>query len=80
MVKIALLFGYSLMSNSYVNLQKCPFFFFPFLLLFLLHFPVIASSGIDYDIKLWSPLAEENQFDEDVAHMVRLSKYYKMTC
>ncbi|CAG5115056.1 unnamed protein product [Candidula unifasciata] len=32
--------------------------------------PVIASSGIDYDIKIWSPLEEESQFDEDKAEMI----------
>ncbi|BFZ24958.1 hypothetical protein BsWGS_27997 [Bradybaena similaris] len=32
--------------------------------------PVIASSGIDYDIKIWSPLEDEPQFDEDKAEMI----------
>uniref|UniRef100_A0A182IL99 Uncharacterized protein n=1 Tax=Anopheles atroparvus TaxID=41427 RepID=A0A182IL99_ANOAO len=29
--------------------------------------PLLASSGIDYDVKLWAPLAEESCFDEDAA-------------
>ncbi|XP_076055559.1 DDB1- and CUL4-associated factor 6-like isoform X6 [Oratosquilla oratoria] len=29
--------------------------------------PVLATSGIDYDIKLWAPLHEEPHFDEDKA-------------
>lgn len=29
--------------------------------------PVLASSGIDYDIKLWAPLGEESNFDEKFA-------------
>lgn len=26
--------------------------------------PVLATSGIDYDVKLWAPLCEESRFDE----------------
>lgn len=29
--------------------------------------PILATSGIDYDIKIWEPTAEESQFDEGVA-------------
>ncbi|KAH9519426.1 hypothetical protein Btru_075500 [Bulinus truncatus] len=35
-----------------------------------LHIPVIASSGIDYDIKIWSPLEEDSQFELDKAEMI----------
>ncbi|RUS73153.1 hypothetical protein EGW08_019095 [Elysia chlorotica] len=27
--------------------------------------PVLASSGIDYDVKIWCPLEEDSQFDEE---------------
>ncbi|XP_058129136.1 DDB1- and CUL4-associated factor 6-like [Anopheles ziemanni] len=30
--------------------------------------PLLASSGIDYDVKLWAPIAEESCFDEDAAN------------
>lgn len=30
-------------------------------------FSVLASSGIDYDIKLWAPLEVEPNFDEERA-------------
>lgn len=26
--------------------------------------PVLATSGIDYDVKLWAPVCEESRFDE----------------
>ena len=26
-------------------------------------FPILASSGIDYDIKIWAPIKEEPEFD-----------------
>lgn len=26
--------------------------------------PILATSGIDYDVKLWAPLCEESRFDE----------------
>uniref|UniRef100_A0A182TFX7 WD_REPEATS_REGION domain-containing protein n=1 Tax=Anopheles melas TaxID=34690 RepID=A0A182TFX7_9DIPT len=29
--------------------------------------PILASSGIDYDIKVWMPLAQESHFSEEVA-------------
>jgi len=32
--------------------------------------PVLASSGIDYNIKLWVPIGEENAFDEEAAERV----------
>lgn len=31
---------------------------------------VLASSGIDYDIKIWSPLDESPNFQEEVANEV----------
>jgi hypothetical protein len=31
-------------------------------------YPVLASSGIDYDIKLWMPTSEEPVFDESLAN------------
>jgi len=34
---------------------------------------VLASSGIDYDIKLWAPVGEEPFFDEVKAKEVQLS-------
>ena len=35
--------------------------------------PFLASSGIDYNIKLWAPLAEEPNFDKESAEKVRKS-------
>ena len=29
--------------------------------------PILATSGIDYDIKLWAPICDEPRFDEDKA-------------
>ncbi|XP_068229981.1 DDB1- and CUL4-associated factor 6-like isoform X2 [Palaemon carinicauda] len=29
--------------------------------------PVLATSGIDYDLKLWAPICEESRFDEERA-------------
>ena len=33
--------------------------------------PFLASSGIDYNVKLWAPLAEEPNFDKEAADKVR---------
>lgn len=33
--------------------------------------PILATSGIDYDVKLWAPLNEESNFDEEFAEDVR---------
>lgn len=33
--------------------------------------PVLATSGIDYDVKLWAPVCEESRFDEAKALEVR---------
>lgn len=35
--------------------------------------PLLATSGIDYDIKLWAPLAEESMFDRQRAEEVSIS-------
>jgi uncharacterized protein YacL len=35
-------------------------------------FTVLASSGIDYDIKIWAPLEEYTNFNEDVSNEVNL--------
>ncbi len=32
--------------------------------------PVLASSGIDYDVKLWAPLREDPEFKPDEAEKV----------
>ncbi|XP_045584679.1 DDB1- and CUL4-associated factor 6 isoform X2 [Procambarus clarkii] len=32
--------------------------------------PVLATSGIDYDLKLWAPLCEESRFDETKAQEI----------
>lgn len=32
--------------------------------------PILASSGIDYDIKIWSPQSEESMFDEKKAKKI----------
>jgi len=32
--------------------------------------PLIATSGIDYDVKLWSPIGEQPQFDSEKAEVV----------
>lgn len=34
------------------------------------HDPILATSGIDYDVKLWSPTAEQPQFDQELAEVV----------
>ena len=34
-------------------------------------FPVLASSGIDYDIKIWAPLLEKPSFDQQRANEVK---------
>ncbi|XP_005097466.1 DDB1- and CUL4-associated factor 6 isoform X1 [Aplysia californica] len=33
-------------------------------------YPVLASSGIDYDVKIWMPMEEDAQFDSDKAEMI----------
>ena len=45
-----------------INLVCCVYFFV-----------VLATSGIDYDVKLWAPTAEESTFDEERAEQVRTS-------
>ena len=32
--------------------------------------PFLATSGIDYDVKLWAPTGEQPQFDEENAEVV----------
>lgn len=32
--------------------------------------PYLATSGIDYDVKLWAPLAEDASFDPETAEKV----------
>lgn len=32
--------------------------------------PVLATSGIDYDVKIWAPINEETNFDETFAEDV----------
>lgn len=32
--------------------------------------PILATSGIDHDIKLWSPVLEEPAFDRELADKV----------
>ena len=34
------------------------------------HFLVLASSGIDYDVKIWSALESEASFDAELAEEV----------
>lgn len=33
--------------------------------------PVLASSGIDYDVKIWSPLEQSPSFNRDLAEEVQ---------
>ncbi len=33
--------------------------------------PILASSGIDYNVKLWAPIKEEPEFNHENADMVR---------
>ena len=42
--------------------------------------PFLASSGIDYNIKLWAPLAEEPNFDKDEAEKVDMRKAAVVAC
>ena len=39
-------------------------------------FLVLASSGIDYDVKIWAPLEEESIYDEEIAHEVGCGRVY----
>jgi hypothetical protein len=32
---------------------------------------VLATSGIDYDVKIWAPLLQQSGFDEERAHEVQ---------
>ena len=32
--------------------------------------PILATSGIDYDVKIWSPTAEQPLFDQEKAEVV----------
>ena len=32
--------------------------------------PLLATSGIDYDVKIWTPTAESSQFDSRAAEIV----------
>lgn len=32
--------------------------------------PYLASSGIDYDVKIWAPILQEKSFDEEAAEIV----------
>lgn len=34
--------------------------------------PILATSGIDHDIKLWAPTLEESGFDTEVANIVSI--------
>jgi nuclear receptor interaction protein len=34
--------------------------------------PLLATSGIDYDVKLWAPLRSEPSFDTDLARIVSM--------
>ena len=45
-------------------------------------FPILATSGIDYDVKIWSPMAEEPYFDPVQAEVVScyVIKYYQIFC
>lgn len=40
--------------------------------------PYLASSGIDYDVKIWAPILPEKAFNEDEANDVcKLNKYFQ---
>lgn len=34
-------------------------------------YPILATSGIDYDVKIWSPNGEESDFNLDLVKEVR---------
>lgn len=34
------------------------------------YLPLLATAGIDYDVKLWAPINEESSFDEKFAEDV----------
>ena len=34
------------------------------------HEPILATSGIDYNVKLWAPLKEKEDFNREAAEMV----------
>ena len=42
--------------------------------------PYLASSGIDYDIKIWAPLNAQSNFDEDKAAEVTLKHFLPKIC
>jgi len=46
------------------------------LIIYFYFFSVLASSGIDYDIKIWAPLEEYTNFNEDVSNEVNLCYVY----
>lgn len=37
--------------------------------------PYLASSGIDYDVKIWAPILQDKGFDEEAAEIVSTRKY-----
>lgn len=34
------------------------------------HLPILATSGIDYDVKLWAPVRAESNFNQEMADEV----------
>ena len=39
-------------------------------MIFIISYQVLVSSGIDHDIKIWSPMAEESQWNEEEAQKI----------
>ena len=40
------------------------------------YLPILATSGIDYDVKLWAPVHSEPTFDQEMAEEVSLGLNY----
>lgn len=41
------------------------------------YLPMLATSGIDYDVKLWAPINDKSNFDEKFAEDVSSIVYFK---
>lgn len=54
-----------------MKVRKMKSLVYSYFLMFLNNVLVLASSGIDYDIKIWSPLEESKIFNRKLADEVR---------
>lgn len=40
--------------------------------------PLLATSGVDHDVKLWSPMSEDSSFSSFFAHKVNMSNIFML--